>query len=381
MPFYTGINSMKPEGSGQRTAERILRLRQLFDEGDGVPSEPGYVAPIPQRSLEDNIIIGSWNIREFDSLSFGKRSDEAMLYIAEIISRFDLVAIQEVGRDLAVLDRLRKVLGYQWNYIVTDETMGDKGNEERFAFFFDTKKVRFTGLAGEVVIPDSKFQYARTPFLVGFQAGWFKFTICTVHMYYGESKAVDPIRLKEIKLLAAHIKERMLTYRKGVEEKKLKHSEYENIFLMGDFNIFSVKDETFEALTDQGFEVSEGLFGAKTNTGKDHRTFDQIAFMSDAKNIQATGKSGVFDFLKAVYCDEDQDIYADQMQDYIVSANEKRTKSKKVAEYNDRSKGKQTLYYKTYWRTHQMSDHYPLWIELKTNFSNEYLERRAFLTK
>ena len=249
MPFYTGINKMKPRGSGKRTAHRLLKLRELFEEGHGVPNDEDYVAPIPERSLEDNLIIGSWNIREFDSQSFGKRSDEAMLYIAEIISRFDLVAIQEIGRDLSVLDRLRRVLGSQWKYIVTDETMGDKGNEERLAFFYDSRKVRFTGLAGEIVVPNSKFQYARTPFLVGFQSGWFKFTICTVHMYYGEAKAIDKVRLKEIETLAAYTKERMLTYRKGVEEKKLSHSEYENIFLMGDFNIFSVKAVSYTHLT------------------------------------------------------------------------------------------------------------------------------------
>ncbi|MEZ4849612.1 MAG: hypothetical protein R3B93_13540 [Bacteroidia bacterium] len=56
---------------------------------------------IPQRNLEDTLILGTWNIREFDSPSFGKRIDEAMLYIAEIVRRFDPVAIQEVRKDLS----------------------------------------------------------------------------------------------------------------------------------------------------------------------------------------------------------------------------------------------------------------------------------------
>ena len=150
---------------------------------------------------------------------------------------------------------------------------------------------------------------------------------------------------------------------------------------MGDFNIFEVEDKTFQAFIDQGFEVSDALFGRKTNTGKDHRTFDQIAFMSDAKNVKATGNAGVFNFNRIIYRDEDQKIYVKQMSDYIKSANKNRSKSKQVDEFEVRTESRQRLYYRTYWRTHQISDHFPLWIELKTNFSSEYLERRAFPEK
>lgn len=34
---------------------------------------------------------------------------------------------------------------------------------------------------------------------------------------------------------------------------------------------------------------------------------------------------------------------------------------------------KKTRYYKTYWLTHQMSDHLPMWVELKIDFSRGYL--------
>jgi hypothetical protein len=38
--------------------------------------------------------------------------------------------------------------------------------------------------------------------------------------------------------------------------------------------------------------------------------------------------------------------------------------------------GKRT-YYRSYWRTYQMSDHLPLWIKLQTDFSQRYLETKA----
>jgi hypothetical protein len=34
-----------------------------------------------------------------------------------------------------------------------------------------------------------------------------------------------------------------------------------------------------------------------------------------------------------------------------------------------------TTYYNT-WRTFQMSDHLPMWIELKINFGKQYLEQK-----
>ena len=106
-----------------------------------------------------------------------------MLYIAEMISAFDLVADQEIREDLRALDRLLGYLGPWWSHVITDVTRGRSGYLERLAFLYDSRKVRFSGLAGEVVLPsaatgrreDFVEQFARTPFLVGFSVGWFSF--------------------------------------------------------------------------------------------------------------------------------------------------------------------------------------------------------------
>lgn len=363
MPFYTELNKM-PATQKKRVAKRILELRELFEEGKGLPGDKGYIAPIPQRSLNDNLIISSWNIREFDSASYGYRGVEPLMYIAEVISRFDIIAIQEVRRDTKVLKTLRKYLGYHWDFIVTDET----GNYERLAIFFDTRKVQFTGVVGEVVLPDVDGepvrQFERSPLLVGFQSGWFKFSLCTTHIIYGSSAANDPRRVREIESLASYLKEKMLEYRALTAEGKISHSEYENIILLGDFNIFSTGDETYAAFIDNGWDVSEGLFGARTNTGNKKRSFDQIAYRNDAKNVQATGRSGVFDFFDVVYHADDRKLYEKELK-----------KIPKYLTYTEEKKKQR--YYKTYWRTYQMSDHLPLWMELKINFSTEYLERRV----
>jgi hypothetical protein len=43
-----------------------------------------------------------------------------------------------------------------WKYLLTDVTEGEPGNQERMAFLYDSRKVRFGGLAGEVMIPPRK---------------------------------------------------------------------------------------------------------------------------------------------------------------------------------------------------------------------------------
>jgi hypothetical protein len=159
------------------------------------------------------------------------------MYIAEVISAFDLVAVQEVNADMDLFRRVLRLLGKSWDFIVTDVTDGASGNGERMAYVFDRRKVSFRGIAGEITLKPEDLvdggkvselplptgakiraangdeteiakgstltlpkkqklitgrQFARTPFLVSFQAGWFKFNLCTVHLLFGSgAKGLD----------------------------------------------------------------------------------------------------------------------------------------------------------------------------------------------
>ena len=139
MPFYHRIN--KETEAGRRTAQGLLRLREALGE------------QIPRRGVAGTLLLATWNVREFDSTKYGRRADESLLYIAEVVDRFDLVAVQEVWEDLSALEGLTDFLGGWWRYLVTDVTEGRRGNRERTAFLYDSRKIRFGGLAGEVVIP------------------------------------------------------------------------------------------------------------------------------------------------------------------------------------------------------------------------------------
>jgi len=352
VPYYYWIDGEKV--GGKRTAEGLLRLKDGFEENG-----------MPMRTASDSLLLATWNIREFDSPSYGARGQESIYYIAEIVSRFDLVAIQEVREDLSALDELMRYLGGWWKYVLTDVTEGTRGNRERMAFVYDSRKLSFGGLAGEVVIPEVKRQdityepakqLARTPFVVGFRSGWFRFTICTTHILYGESVAEDPERLEEIQVLAE-----FLAARAGE-----KHAWARNMILLGDFNIFSTGDDTIKAITNAGFVIPEQLQTLPSNALQD-RHYDQIAFIApDLKDKLELSRAGVFDYYKYVYRDQDEKSYADDMGSAYVETSEHKTRDEKS----------KTRYYRSYWRTYQMSDHLPMWIELRTDFGKEYLSEK-----
>lgn len=350
MPLYYSLRFQPDIQEKNRTIEGLLRLKESLDT-------------VPIKTIDKNILIATWNIREFDADAYGLRSQEAMLYIAEIIDHFDLVAIQEVRDNLKALERLQEILGKWWKVVFTDVTEGKPGNRERLAFLYDSRKLSFTGLSGEIVIPpipvkengktvryDPSDQLYRTPFVVGFQAGWFKFMIATVHIAYGENKGDSEQRVKEIKLLSDFLAKRV----------RSNYSLYKNLIILGDFNIFKTTNQTFKEIS-KNFTIPKELQELPSNAIK-NKHYDQIGykFMDEVKMTNA----GVFDFYSDVYRLEDEAEYIGKMGKAYDQTSKGKARDKK---------GK-TSYYKTYWRTHQMSDHLPMWAEFEIDFSQKYLK-------
>ena len=89
--------------------------------------------------------------------------------------------------------------------------------------------------------------------------------------------------------------------------------------------------------------------------------FDQIAF-HDPKDQLKTSCGGVFDFQTVIYGAEEAEKYRDAMR---------RSAPEKFNKVSGSTKATAT-FYRT-WRTFQLSDHLPLWVELKTDFANNYL--------
>ena len=83
-----------------------------------------------------NLLVATWNLRAFAGVTpkwrpgpadSPRRAWDAVAYIAEIVSRFDVVALQEVRRDTSALSRLLELLGPAWRVIASDVTERRRG--------------------------------------------------------------------------------------------------------------------------------------------------------------------------------------------------------------------------------------------------------------
>jgi endonuclease/exonuclease/phosphatase family metal-dependent hydrolase len=324
-----GILSWEDDVTEERAVDRLIALRA------------GLRKEVSIANKQTSFHLATWNIRDFGGHGFNPspRMPESLMYIAEIISAFDLVAVQEVNEDMREFEKLMQLLGPYWSYLVTDQS----GNKERLAFVYDTRKILFRNLAGEIVLPGTKRkpvpQFSRTPYLVAFQAGWFKFNLCTVHIYYGSASDTEQ-RIAEISNLAKFFTER---------QKK----DGATYILLGDFNILKAGDPTMDALVKGGFSVPPELHDSTALASVNH--YDQIALRESKKQTEIA-KAGVFQW---------QDYVFRGVDDYAAYKPFMKSKTGKAI------KTDLSAYQK--WRTWQISDHKPLWAEIKVDFTEDYL--------
>ena len=421
MASYKKIRKIEDDSMKVRVVERLLTLRkQLKDE-------------VPERTATQTLLLATWNLREFGE----NRLRESLYYIAEIIDHFDIVVIQEVNsKKLGGLEEVLGILGDNWSYVMSDGVDGPAGGNEAMAFVYNTNKVKFTGLAGEIVLPDygevKAVQFARTPFMVSFRAGWFDFKLCTVHIYYGSDteEGIVKRRLKEIQTVSDFL---------------LKRQESDDVsyILLGDFNIPDINGVYFNALVEKRYTTKGGKEKSKekfyipeeirrhpTDLGKVNH-YDQIAFSLKLERNMVLydddkQKAGAFNFTNSVFKPEDWEVYQPLFQktyDETIET-EKEKFAKALAKYEkDKEKFEEkwkkyqqerALYEKSIedhkinkaiprlkspdkpkepnvpntthttpeeyftrtWRTFEMSDHLPLWVELKIDFSDQYLKKQ-----
>lgn len=338
-------------------SNRLLTLRHdLYEE-------------IQKDRRSGSLIIGSWNIRAFDDGI--PRMDESYHYIAEIIDNFDICAIQEVKTDMKPLRRLIKLLGPNWDFFVSDVSTHKGGNNERMAFVYNTNRVFFRNLIGEIVLPKEKLiageQVARSPFFASFQAGWFKFSLCSTHIIFGKDLA---LRAKEIKAIADSL------------VKRAKVEDQVHIFL-GDMNIEKKDDNIMQALKDSKMTVPD--FGPTNMAGT--KWFDQMAFTEKGKAGAKTRllRHGKFDWRHAVFGPHPKDKAPELTAKDKIEGKQRISASATLKHYKKkvdavRKEYKKTPYadwpkaYKN-WTTFEMSDHLPIWMELEIDYSDDYLRR------
>jgi len=466
MPLYYGLrpranDSEEAVAEKQRTVAKLLELRSALrdhlygvDDGEGITHE---------RDSARYLRLATWNIREFDSDKSGTRRRESLYYIAQILSHLGLIAVQEVREDRQALDGVMRILGPGWTYVATDVTEGIPGNRERMVFVYNTRKVWFRKMAGEVMLPkgerieypyeerlrfseglalqlpqgstlesppgvetyyrngkdrldselhielpegarlqlpegsklvlphrhvvtltdqgravppegtDVEFpkdvmiklppnsivgdvlQFARSPFLESFQAGWLKLNLCTVHIYYGTGKAGLRRRNQEIRKLTKFLADRASSDN---------DSDADSFFIaLGDFNIVGRDHATMDSLKTHGFTVPPELQSLPGTNVKQDKFYDQIAYWTDPAGGAGgpndvtrveVKPAGVFHLFETVFWMGDDDPGGADEDLY-------RSYMKPEWEYRE-------------WRTHQISDHLPMWVELRIDFGDQYLQ-------
>ena len=189
-------------------------------------------------------------------------------------------------------------------FIMTDVTKGSAGNYERLAFVFDTRKVRLSGLACEIVLPEEALnvdeadamtnQFARTPYAVSFYSEGRTFILCTLHVKYGQASKE---RVPELKAIAQWLHDW------AKEMQTWKH----DLIPLGDFNIDRKDDDLYQAFTSTGLTVPADLLNQPRTIFSDpdkpdlNHFYDQIAWFTQKKEIPELTlkyvRGGIFDFV------------------------------------------------------------------------------------
>ncbi|MEQ3665431.1 endonuclease/exonuclease/phosphatase family protein [Olleya sp.] len=243
---------------------------------------------IPSKQLDRNLLIATWNIRAFGNLTRKWDSDDedspkrdlhSILCIAEIIKRFDVIAVQEVKDNIRALRDTLKVLGSNWSLILTDVNKGKVGNGERMAYLFDTRRVQLSGLAGELVVPEEwedsikdnalSNQFVRSPYAVSFKSGKRTFILVTLHILYGKNKKN---RIPELRGIAKWLRD-------WADNVNAYHQDF---ITLGDFNIDERGDLLNQTFLSEGLYVPPQLQNDKVTRSIFNKTkyYDQIAWFN-----------------------------------------------------------------------------------------------------
>jgi endonuclease/exonuclease/phosphatase family metal-dependent hydrolase len=277
-----------------------------------------------------HVLAATWNIANLGAQE--RRSDDLEL-IAEVISWFDFVAVQECRENFGPLFDILHQLGDPFRVLCSDAS----GNNERMAFVFDSTKLRPLEEVGEIAFPVAQYKHVklpgitrkfdgfdRTPYLVSFKTPNTSIVFVNVHLFYGSEKKADMDR----RALETFAVARWANLRK-----KSPFSFTRELVAMGDFNMpkAAPEDPIFKALTKLGLELPDHTSQIASAIASDSY-YDQIAFLPGTTQNCFTGRKGVFDY--------DQVVFPDLWQN---GANKKN--------------------FYAYCR-YYLSDHRPMWVEL-----------------
>jgi endonuclease/exonuclease/phosphatase family metal-dependent hydrolase len=322
------------------------------------PEQPDRADRAIPPKAPGGVLIATWNIA---NLGLQRRDDADYRLLAEVLGWFDLVAIQEVNDDLGGIRAIQGHLPDRYRVQFNDTG----GNRERFAFLYDAEKV----IPREVTVTPLELDrvrlehvagrfagFDRNPMIASFQVDDTMLLLASVHLYFGDgrpaglpndetgapsaARAGGAARAAD-RPPAAGIDRRVLEAyaiaRWAAAQHRSRHAYTHNVIALGDFNlpVREPGDHVYDALVREGLHVpahSTHVGGSNLN-GDAH--YDQMAVFPGAVEA-AIERVGIFDFDGAVF----RDLWG------AGTATERKR-------------------FQSYVRFH-LSDHRPLWMEMRT---------------
>lgn len=273
-----------------RVARELGALRALREER-GIPAK-----------RDDRLLLATWNIA---NLGVQERSEADHELIAEIVSWFDLVAVQEVGDNLSGIRAVRDRLAPSWRMQFSEAG----GNRERAAFIYDASKVEPLEKTGRLAIPPSELGrirlngvreqfrgFDRGPYVGTFRAGRFSIELVNVHLFFGSDSERADIERRMLETFAVA---------RWCDRRRTNPNAYlRDIVALGDFNLPELSDDDpiYRTLTARGLELPAHKSAVGGSSLQGHKHYDQVAFFP-GETSEFAERVDVFDFDNAIFAD------------------------------------------------------------------------------
>ncbi|MFO8070360.1 MAG: hypothetical protein R6V85_00675 [Polyangia bacterium] len=296
--------------------EELMRLRLALDR------------EIPPKDERRNLLLASWNLRAMEGLTYKWRSEPgdspprdvyAIRCIAEMLSRFDVVALQGVRGDRSALDAVNRVLGsHRWDYFLTGPGPVELG-ASRTALLFDRRRINPSGMACELVsIPGDSMpwdafvrQFAVTPFAASFHRAGLPFIVLSAPLRY---RGVGDGSREDAERVAGWIAEW------ARDERAAGHG----LFLVGELGERCAGEPVYDALATRGLAVPGQLCRAPRLLADDKEResdYRQIAWFRPEPDGPparfALAGCGTFDFSERVMLDLGESELAARISDHL----------------------------------------------------------------
>jgi exonuclease III len=145
---------------------------------------------LQQDSVEERTTakIAAFNIQVFGRAK--RQKEDVMAVLTKIVREFDVVLVQEI-RDSSeetvpyFLHRINEMEGPKYNYI-RSERLGRTTSKEAYAYFYNSETVDFIQ-GSDYVYNDVNDVFEREPYIASFKSGNFDFTLVGVHTKPGDA--------------------------------------------------------------------------------------------------------------------------------------------------------------------------------------------------